>query len=261
MIIGLCVPPIFLTFISQNQNKMRISRYFLPLLVFFAASCRFGPLNIKKGNGMDGSIKTEVGSFSGVTLSGSVDVILKQGPAEAVKVTGDENLLQYVRLKVEGNTLRVYMESGISYRTTLPLRVYITNPEFKNISVSGSGELKGDGTIKSDSRISIAISGSGNLNLDLDAPDVECKVSGSGNANLKGMSKNLAVNITGSGTLEAVDLRAENTRVEVSGSGDASVFASVELFARVSGSGDIKYSGTPAKVDQKTSGSGSISKN
>lgn len=240
---------------------MRSSRYLLPILIFFAASCRFGPLNIKKGNGIAGDIKTEAGSFSGVNLAGSMDVVLRQGPAEAVKVTGDANLLQYVRIRTEGNILRVTMESGISYRTTLPLRVYITNPEFNNISVSGSGELRAEGPVKSQSRISMNLSGSGNLNLDVDAPDVDCKVVGSGNASLRGLTKNFNADVTGSGTLNAGDLRAENTKVEVSGSGDASVFASVELFARVSGSGDVKYSGSPAKVDQKTSGSGSISKN
>jgi hypothetical protein len=45
----------------------------------------------------------------------------------------------------------------------------------------------------------------------------------------------------------------------VSGSGDADVYASNSLKARVNGSGDIDYSGNPNTSDTKVLGSGSIS--
>lgn len=53
-------------------------------------------------------------------------------------------------------------------------------------------------------------------------------------------------------------LFAENTAVKVSGSGNANVFASVNLDAKVSGSGNIFYSGNPTSPQIQKSGSGSI---
>ena len=60
--------------------------------------------------------------------------------------------------------------------------------------------------------------------------------------------------------LKASNFKAENTVVEVAGSGDAEIFASENLQARVVGSGDIHYAGNPKKEDIKISGSGSIEK-
>ncbi|MCP2936704.1 DUF2807 domain-containing protein, partial [Salmonella enterica subsp. enterica serovar Typhimurium] len=56
------------------------------------------------------------------------------------------------------------------------------------------------------------------------------------------------------------DLKSENTKVEISGAGDAEVFASVQLDARVSGAGSVKYKGNAASVNQKVSGAGSVKK-
>jgi len=47
--------------------------------------------------------------------------------------------------------------------------------------------------------------------------------------------------------------------MDVSGSGNAHVFASVHLSASVSGSGDIYYRGNPQNPEIHTSGSGSVS--
>ena len=49
----------------------------------------------------------------------------------------------------------------------------------------------------------------------------------------------------------------EAADVEVSGSGEATVWASERLNAEVSGSGEIGYYGSPA-LNQETSGSGSV---
>jgi hypothetical protein len=53
-------------------------------------------------------------------------------------------------------------------------------------------------------------------------------------------------------------LLAENTAVKVSGNGNANVFASVKLDAKVSGSGNIFYSGNPTSPVIQKSGSGTI---
>jgi len=52
---------------------------------------------------------------------------------------------------------------------------------------------------------------------------------------------------------------AENTQVELSGAGDAQVFASVKLDVRVSGAADVKYKGN-ATVSQSVRGAGSVKK-
>ena len=55
-------------------------------------------------------------------------------------------------------------------------------------------------------------------------------------------------------------MKSKNATVTVGGSGDNSVYCTESIYARVTGSGDIKYSGDPKKKDTKVNGSGDITK-
>ena len=52
---------------------------------------------------------------------------------------------------------------------------------------------------------------------------------------------------------------AENVKVEISGAGDADVYASVKLYVRASGAGSVIYKGNPG-INQSISGAGSVKK-
>ena len=84
-------------------------------------------------------------------------------------------------------------------------------------------------------------------------------ISGSGTATLAGRVDDLTVSITGSGSFNGTELTAKRAKVDVTGSGEATVNASEELDAEVTGSGSIWYLGSP-KLTPSVSGSGSIKK-
>src|SRR6476646_6158368 len=60
--------------------------------------------------GGSGKIVTEprtVSGFSGVSLSGSGQVIVEQTGSESLTVTTDDNLLPYIKTEVHGSTLEL----------------------------------------------------------------------------------------------------------------------------------------------------------
>ena len=59
--------------------------------------------------------------------------------------------------------------------------------------------------------------------------------------------------------MQCFDLLAEIVRIDISGAGDAHVFASVKLDVDVSGAGNVRYKGN-ANVTQNISGAGSVKK-
>jgi hypothetical protein len=132
--------------------------------------------------------------------------------------------------------------------------------EIKKLYVSGSGNMSVANTLKTDDKINIRVTGSGNVTALVDAPDIEASVSGSGNITIKGSCKDLEAKGSGSGDIKAAELRSENAEVALTGSGTASVYASVSLDAKVSGSGSVFYSGNPKEQQIKKSGSGSVQK-
>jgi hypothetical protein len=93
----------------------------------------------------------------------------------------------------------------------------------------------------------------------LNTPKIAADISGSCDLLLTGETKDFSVHGSGSTDIKAMDLKAENVDVHISGSGEADVYASVKLNIGVSGSGSVRYKGNPS-ISQEISGSGSIKK-
>ena len=208
----------------------------------------------------NGNIVTElrkVNRFDGIRTKGSIDVEIINGTDQTVKVEADENVLPYIITKVDEGLLDVHYKSGKSFRN-VDAKVFVSSDVLDRLTVSGSGGIVSRDTIKSADIIEIKIGGSGDISVVADAPSITAAISGSGTITLAGRTKDFKGNITGSGDLKCSSLLCENATVKVTGSGTARVYASVHLIARVTGSGDIYYSGSPSSPDIKKTGSGTI---
>ena len=208
----------------------------------------------------NGNVRTEtrnVGNFSGIKTSGSIDLEISSGEAYSVTVEDDENILPLVITKVENGTLNVYYKSNTSISDD-NAKVYIKAPSLDKIVSSGSANITITDVIKNDRQIEISVSGSGDIKGGVDAPKIYASIGGSGNVSLDGRTKDFDGKVSGSGNLDCGGLHSENADVSVSGSGNAHVFASVSLKAHASGSGDVYYSGNPGSPEIHTSGSGSV---
>lgn len=220
-----------------------------------------GCINMNEQVTGSGNISTEnrqVSNAGKIKLTGDIDVYLQQGPV-AVRVEADDNLLQYIETKMDDNWLEIKTREHVNINSSKPLRVYVTTPEIKALVVSGSGNIKSDHKFSTDDKVTLGISGSGDIATIVNAPKVEAHVSGSGNVHISGETKDVEVNISGSGNYDGEGLKAENANVSIAGSGDASLFADSRLKASVVGSGNVKYRGS-ATVDSHIAGSGTVSK-
>lgn len=195
-----------------------------------------------------------VASFTGIDLQGSGTVLLTVGSPCSLSVSADDNLLDLVRTEVGGGTLKLGLKPGTRVRTVAPLVFRVTAPTIAGLTVSGSGDIQGQSVIRAD-RLSLSIGGSGSIQAAVAVEELSVAIDGSGNVDLKGSAETQDVRISGSGNYNARDLASANARVEVNGSGDATVSVRRELAVNISGSGNVSYSGG-ARVTVKSSGSG-----
>jgi len=135
----------------------------------------------------------------------------------------------------------------------------VSSAVFKKFEASGACDIFSDGKVTSPSNVDIDLSGSCSTTLDLNAPKVSADVSGACTVNLKGQTKDFEISGSGSTTLKCFDLLAENVTVDISGAGDAEVYASVKLSGTISGAADVHYKGA-AQTDIHTSGASSVKK-
>ena len=229
-------------------------------LITLSCSAQWG--KTIKGNGNNVTLERSTGDYEGIAVSGWFDVDLVSGNEGDITLQGDENLLEYIITEVKDGKLVIKTEKGVNLKSSSwksEIRITVPVESISSVSMSGSGDIVGKTKIKSD-KFSTAMSGSGDITLDIESNSLSASMSGSGDITLSGTTKDFDATISGSGDIEAYNLEADNVSATVSGSADIQVTAKKSIKARVSGSGDISYRGNPEKVDTKTSGSGDISK-
>ena len=225
------------------------------LAIFFMAvlsSCK-----MISGNG---NVKKETrnpGTFTKIHSSGTADVVITSGINCAVTVEDDDNLLPYLETNVENGTLQIHYKDGVSV-TNDHAKIYVTAPTLSGVATSGTSNITVSGLLQNPGKISFKTSGVGNIEGEVDAPAISVSVSGAGTVKLRGRTKDFDCELSGVGHADCGNLESENTTVSVSGVGDAHVFASVHLNARVSGTGSVHYRGNPQNPEIHTSGVGSI---
>ncbi|WP_298504684.1 head GIN domain-containing protein [uncultured Maribacter sp.] len=215
-----------------------------------------------KGNGNVTTVNRTTSDYDAISVSGWFDVELVDGSEGKISLKGEENLLDYILTEVKDNKLVIKVEKGVNLKpSTWNNGIIITVPveSISAVTLSGSGDIIGKKTIKT-SDFKTAMSGSGDISLDINSNNIDASMSGSGDINLSGTTNNFDATISGSGDIKAFDLNATNVDANISGSADIKVTVKERLKARVSGSGDITYKGNPIKIDTKVSGSGDISK-
>lgn len=227
------------------------------LLTTFLSAIIFCSCQSITGSGNITTQTRNLNHFEGVKTSGSIDIEVMNDESQLVKVEADDNILPYIITRVEDGLLDVHFKSNYSYNN-VHVKVYVSAPSLKKILVSGSGSITSKDTLANAEQIEFKVSGSGDATAIVDAPSINAEIGGSGTITLSGKTKDFNCSITGSGDLKCKKLLSENTTADITGSGTAHVFASVHLLAKITGSGDIYYSGNPPSPEKHTSGSGSI---
>jgi Putative auto-transporter adhesin, head GIN domain len=210
-----------------------------------------------------GEIKTEartVSSFNSVQVSGAIDVYIKQDSVSSVKVVADDNLMEYIEVETRGSTLEIHTRRGVNIRTTDKIKVYVSNPSYKELEASGASSIRGENKIISTEALFVGLSGASDGRLDIDAPKVSIEVSGASNVTMRGKTKDIEADASGASKIKCFDLLAENVNVESTGASHAEVYASVKIIPHASGASSVLYKGNAVVEDKKESGASNVRK-
>lgn len=234
------------------------------LLFSFSSFVTFGQWNMRKEIKGNGNMITETrttSDYAGIKVAGFFDVDLVAGKEGNITIKGEKNIVDYIDVEVVDSVLKIGTEKGYNLKSSPGKSIQIIIPfeSINSLVLSGSGDIKNIDVIKTDT-FDAKLSGSGDLNLMVDAQKFNMSLSGSGDIELKGVADDFTTSISGSGDINAARLKSKSATVSISGSGDTKVNCSESLYARVSGSGDIEYFGNPSKKDTKVVGSGAITK-
>ncbi len=204
--------------------------------------------------------------FDRVTLLGSAEVLVKQGPF-SVKAEGDKDLLDQLVVSISGKTLSIGAPGSSCDRSPMDqLVVHVQMPSLELVSLNGSGDviiddfrvdgpmglvLRGSGDVAADglkgvSHMTVELTGSGDVVSERTevAGKTTITLLGSGDVRMSGRTETLEVTLRGSGDVVADALNANDCDVHVFGSGDVRVDCARSMRSETMGSGSVNNSGS-----------------
>lgn len=209
-----------------------------------------------KGSGNQISKTRDIEPFTFVETSGSIKLVLKQGPQQ-LRIVADDNIIEEIRTRVKGSTLRIDTKANLC--NTGPITVYLSSQGYEGIDASGAVEIESDGLLQVKD-FELELSGSSKVKLNLNAANVRTSSSGASEILLKGQASSHELELSGSSDLNALDFVVGKYDIESSGASESRINVLNELHVRSSGSSDVEYRGNPATVRTKESGASSLRK-
>jgi hypothetical protein len=251
---------LFLAYYSLNQLAMKSIFQFLAIpLLLLSISCDERNYSVSTA-----SIQ-EKKNLTGVTrlqLDGVFNLTLTQSDQESIEVVGDESMIKKLLIDQDGDLLTLSMEEDLvdNFFDKNELRINLSLKDLKELKYDGVGNVKTLGTFKVGD-VRLIGSGVGNLELDLDAQQIDADFDMVGNINLQGKANRAFFTNNGVGNLDASNLIVKDMEINSSGIGNVEVHCTGELSLVVDGIGKVNYSGHPRILKKEVSGIGKVEGN
>lgn len=189
-----------------------------------------------------------IGSFDNVVIDGDMQIFIETGKSPSARATGDQRLIDLLKMDREGNTLRIRMASGPNKQRSAavkePLRIFITNREVRDIVLRGNARLDVN-AIRQDEASKLNLIGSGEIMLGtLNADKFEANIVGNGRLTIGGGTvRQSTVVIDGGAIFDAPGLTSR--LLDLTHRGNANSSTAVQESAEIdnSGSGSIQIGG------------------
>jgi hypothetical protein len=195
----------------------KLFTYCILILSMMLSSCTYSQSFLPvKGTGMPIDKNLNVSDFKGIDVSGGFDVTLVQGNTESLTLTAQENLFEYITVRVDNGTLKIYTRNNLM--STRQMKARITFISINNLKVSGGGDVFSETPVNVEA-LEVYISGGGDFSSVINSEELKCHISGGGDAEIGGKTKDYYLDISGGGNLKS-EVNASVISCRIAGGGD-----------------------------------------
>jgi hypothetical protein len=220
----------------------------------------------------------KITEFSKVEVETGIELIFTESSVASLLVeSDDEQRLQKIITKVEGNTLKIYLDKQrskinnyqllrvtvsqnnvSSFRAKSGASIAITNeinvPK-ASITIDSGAEFKGN--IKADV-VKLDVNSGANYQGNIVAASVFGDFDSGAQIELSGIAKTTTVKIGSAANCQAIEFTTQVATIDAGSSAEIALTVSQVLDAKASSLARIKYYGTPMKVSAHTDSLGKI---
>jgi hypothetical protein len=204
----------------------------------------------------NGTRTYEIQPFSKIYLEGTFKVVLEQGSQAGLRIETDEDNFRHIDVQSDAHSLSLKITK--KHFDFDQLILYITFKDIEELVIEGGIclETKGYVDLKD---FYLNVQGGADIEMNVKVNKMKVRGEGGVKMELDGIADELDASISGAGYLDAIDLKTRKVDIKIEGVGAASVFATGNLYASISGIGKIRYKGEP-EVFKKIEGIGLVSR-
>jgi hypothetical protein len=208
-------------------------------VLLVVAGCALPSLNATAtpvaGSGDSITETRAAGSFTAISVTGGVNVVISVGPATVVTVRAQPNLLPYVRTDIaDGRLSAAILAPGVS--SDRPVTLSVTVPTLASVSLDGGATAT----------------------MQLESGVLAVSLSGGATLQAIGTVSDLALDAQGGAQARLGDLSAASATVTLGGGAQATIRAKGAVTGTADGGATLTLAAKPASLSVATTGGATV---
>lgn len=203
-------------------------------------------------------ITRDLKSFKKIIVSPRINLILEQGENESIRLTHSNVNADKINIKVQGNTLRIYLEDAKvtekMYRTNgnqkrsiyhdASVTAFVTYKELEHLEIRGNSELTCNGPLSAE-RFTLKAYGENNINLaSLRTEYLRTSLFGDNDLNIKaGKAEYQKYKLFGENKIDTQDLKSFSATTTIFGESRIKLNTQDNLKVNAFGESHVSYNG------------------
>ncbi len=182
----------------------------------------------------------KVERFQSVTVAGGIDVVLKYGDQVQAFVEAESTIIPHVKLDFKDNNLCI-SASKFKYKTSKKITVYLTtDTTISCINTQKGNHINSQGLLQAD-RLVVNARQASNINLNVEARQIDLRISGSSSVSIMGTCQNTYVDISDTSFLWTHFLKSEKLDLFADYYCHCKVFASDVISIKATNGTNVEY--------------------
>ena len=205
--------------------------------------------------------RTLSASFSAIKVSTGIELYLSQGDEESIAVSAsDPKYMERFKTEVENGTLKIYYDNkGMVWNGNEKrrLKAYVSFKTLQRLDGSSGAEVQVKGKLQMPT-LSIDFSSGAEFTGEVNCDELSTEQSSGAQVTITGAAKKLTVEVSSGALFKGFELATDFCDARAGSGGGIRIQVNIELNAKASSGGGIKYTGSGVIKDLNVNSGGSV---
>ena len=239
----------------------RFTLYFIKMVIAVISALILTSCNITINDGIEpkGDVITKnvaiTDNFNKIKVSNGLNVIVTQSKTSKVSIEAQENLIEYIEIFVDNETLII--KKNKNFKSNSTKNIYVLMPKITKIKASSASSVVSTSVIKSRD-LELEASSAGSIEIEIVSENLEIDTSSGAQIIVKGKAVNLDIEASSGAYSNTENLISKDARLKASSGATIKVNTINKLDAKASSGASILYKQSPNNLTIKESSGGNI---